>query len=521
MRTFQVPAGQAEGVLAALAREWATERRRQPARRITWFDTFDWRLHQAGWRLWSEQVGRGKPQLCLQGPEQQESGTDPIRTQRWTEGEPPDFVPAVLDPVVGVRRPLPLATVRLEGEVVRLLDARAKTVVRLYLEQGSDLPTLLRVEPLKGYEAVGTAVEERLRELSLEPNPGGFFPLALRAIGREAGDYSSALNIHLEPAMRADSALRRILEHLLIAVERNEEGTRRDLDSEFLHDFRVAVRRTRSVLSQVKGVLPQAQVEPLRQELKWLGQRTGPTRDLDVYLLNMETYKEALPVAVQRDLESLESFLRRHQRIEQRRLARSLDSQRYHRLLESWRRVVAGGRPGQGTTAADEEPPDASRPVREVAVERITGALDRVLKKGGEIQPATPARALHRLRIDCKKLRYLLEIFAGAFAPERIEPPVQALKKLQKTLGNFNDFEVQQETLRDFAHRMMRENPSAELERKIDTLLAMGRLLGHLATGQARERRRFHRRFEKFAGSRVQHHFEAMLAPEPAVGGEA
>ena len=38
----------------------------------------------------------------------------------------------------------------------------------------------------------------------------------------------------------------------------NEDGVRKDLDSEFLHDFRVAVRRTRSALSQIKGVFPAA-----------------------------------------------------------------------------------------------------------------------------------------------------------------------------------------------------------------------------------------------------------------------
>ncbi|MFC1662475.1 CHAD domain-containing protein, partial [Gemmatimonadota bacterium] len=36
----------------------------------------------------------------------------------------------------------------------------------------------------------------------------------------------------------------------------NEVGMLKNLDSEFLHDFRVAVRRTRSGLTQLKGVFP-------------------------------------------------------------------------------------------------------------------------------------------------------------------------------------------------------------------------------------------------------------------------
>ena len=56
--------------------------------------------------------------------------------------------------------------------------------------------------------------------------------------------------------MRADIASKFIYSHLLKAIKDNEQGTIADTDSEFLHDFRVAVRRTRTGLSQLKVVLP-------------------------------------------------------------------------------------------------------------------------------------------------------------------------------------------------------------------------------------------------------------------------
>jgi len=55
--------------------------------------------------------------------------------------------------------------------------------------------------------------------------------------------------------MRADIAGKYIYSHLLKAIKANEQGTIADTDSEFLHDFRVAVRRTRAGLSQIKGIL--------------------------------------------------------------------------------------------------------------------------------------------------------------------------------------------------------------------------------------------------------------------------
>lgn len=64
--------------------------------------------------------------------------------------------------------------------------------------------------------------------------------------------------IPLDPQLCADAAMRRILLALLEAMEVNETGTIANLDTEFLHGFRVAVRRTRSVLGQMKTVFPPA-----------------------------------------------------------------------------------------------------------------------------------------------------------------------------------------------------------------------------------------------------------------------
>ncbi len=71
----------------------------------------------------------------------------------------------------------------------------------------------------------------------------------------------------------------------LAAMRWNEAGLRADLDSEFLHDWRVAVRRTRCLLGQLKQVFPAGETRRLRSELGWLARLTGPLRDLDVFLL--------------------------------------------------------------------------------------------------------------------------------------------------------------------------------------------------------------------------------------------
>ena len=85
--------------------------------------------------------------------------------------------------------------------------------------------------------------------------------------------------------MPAATALATILTALLDALEANVPGTIRDIDTEFLHDLRIAVRWTRSALKLCGGALPAGLARDFRAEFRWLGDLTTPTRDLDVYLL--------------------------------------------------------------------------------------------------------------------------------------------------------------------------------------------------------------------------------------------
>jgi CHAD domain-containing protein len=71
---------------------------------------------------------------------------------------------------------------------------------------------------------------------------------------------------------------------------------------------------------------------------------------------------------------------------------------------------------------------------------------------------------------------------------------VGALRLLQDNLGDFNDLQVQQTSLSRFAREMSDEGLASA-----DTLLAMGRLVEHLAQRQIDERQHFTRCWTNFA----------------------
>jgi CHAD domain-containing protein len=413
-----------------------------------------------------------------------------------------------------MRRLLPVLHVEEEGLLVHILGAEEKTVARVRLLDSKvrvpgnlrtiELPSSLEIIPIKGYETAYerlVAFVEQELGLSQESEPG--FQRAARASNISPGDYSSKFRAQLDPAMTMGEAAIAIHKILLGSILANEEGTRQDLDSEFLHDFRVAVRRTRSALSQIKRVFPESQVKHFRKEFAWLGQITGPSRDLDVYLLRMQEYKAILPESVREDLKPLHDFLKVRKQEEHRRLARALESERYRKLLRSWERFLE--QPVPSTLS----PRNAEEPVLVASSKRITKIYQRILRKGAAIDDESPVSALHKLRIDCKKLRYLLEFFRSLHEDCQIRKLIKSLRSLQDNLGDFNDFEVQQSTLKRFARSMLEEGKG-----DVETLMAMGRLVERLEAGQQRERKRFSKRFAKFASPANERMVRALFSSE-------
>ena len=206
-------------------------------------------------------------------------------------------------------------------------------------------------------------------------------------------------------------------------------GTLRDIDTEFLHDLRVAVRRTRSALKLAGDVLPAGLAARFGPEFKWLGDLTTPTRDLDVYLLGYQDMADGLVSAKPAELAPFHDHLVGQRGIEYRRLARGLRSARFTRLISDWRAALGGLGPAHGRPAGD-----ATWPPRGCAG-RTGGCSARARRS-----PRTrPAERLHDLRKRCKELRYLLEFFASLFDPQAHQRAVKDLKGLQDCLGEFQD----------------------------------------------------------------------------------
>jgi CHAD domain-containing protein/CYTH domain-containing protein len=230
----------------------------------------------------------------------------------------------------------------------------------------------------------------------------------------------------------------------LIALESLEQARRAALrlddpdDAEALHDFRVAIRRTRSTLRAWKGDV-HGVGRRRRRALREIQNATGAGRDAEVSLQWLEAERSGLHSS--------------------------------HRLGHSWlvdrlsrrhREAMAEVR-GQVRQAFEDLHDDLRDRLEEMTVRTHLGDAERGPRFGEVLAPRARAEARglarllqavesaddeehgHRARIACKRLRYLLEPLCD-HAPGAADV-VKKCKRIQDALGELHDAHVLREEI--------------------------------------------------------------------------
>jgi CHAD domain-containing protein len=452
--------------------------------RLRRLDTFDQRLRGAGLTL-EHQIAASRERLVLGRVDGSSAVEVPVRDQHWPAlagALPAGRVRDTVAPVAGIRALMVASDERRRRQLLALRNAEGKTVVRIELDEPAALaaaPARLIVRALRGYVAQARRAERLLVGLGLRPVDNG---------GEgESGSVAAAPSA--DRVVPAPVVLAAVLSDFLVTIRENVPGLLDDVDTEFLHDFRVSVRRTRATLKLGRPVLPVVMRTRWEPDFRWLGDLTTPVRDLDVYELGLPVMSGWLMTADPADLDPLARHLRSRRTVERRSLVRGLRSARFGRLITDWEGELARlAVMPEALEDAVGEPLSAG----ELADRSVSRAYRRVDRGGALIRPDSPAVELHGLRKRCKELRYALEVFAPLIDRAAGKRAVADLKGLQDVLGRFQDAEVQRRALRGFAEEMMDEGTTA------GAMLAMGELIGHLDAEQDQARREFDVAFARF-----------------------
>ena len=420
-------------------------------RRRLFYDTFDWRLYRNGYVLERDLNGKNVYRL-------RSTGRDVV-TRTFVLDQDPDFswnfkrksLRDLLSPLISIRRLMVKDEVNVRIQLFELIDKRKKIQLRFelekYLKQDSrgrnrNLLINCRFYPLRGYEGI---CNKQLKWIDKNfPLPGRFYdPVShlLSAHNIKTTDYSSKLNLTLSPDMSIGQAMATTLLFHLDMIDQNLPGVKADLDSEFLHDFRIANRRSRSLLTQIKRVLPENKEKYYRQIFSWLSNETSEPRDLDVFILDIPRYESMLPVDMQAGLEPLRIALSGKRQKAHDKLLKTLNSAKFKKFMTGYRASLMTGLKDHFRTRA------GIQPVLKEADQVIWRVYNHLLKKGRYARETGDKQALHDLRKTGKKLRYLLETFRSLYPEKEIEQVVSQCRRLQNLLGRIVDYRVQQNYL--------------------------------------------------------------------------
>lgn len=191
-----------------------------------------------------------------------------------------------------------------------------------------------------------------------------------------------------------------------------------------VHDLRVSIRRFAQALAAFNSCFSTQDVKKLKRRLKKIMGLAGDVRDCDIALELLSKFK-SVPAAI------LSSFRKRRKEAE-RDLTGALKRWSQRRTYSKWRAVLESrGRGGIGYDPIGV----TARGVLQPMVREFLGRGKRALG------PKASIERIHRLRIEAKKLRYTVELFAPVDGAS-LDGWLERLKALQKVLGVISDCET-------------------------------------------------------------------------------
>jgi len=220
----------------------------------------------------------------------------------------------------------------------------------------------------------------------------------------------------------AGKAARSYLEHLIRQADKAAKRLIDPDDAEALHDFRVAIRRSRSWLKAFNDWIGIDDKE--LRGLRTLARRTNAARDAEIALLWLERLGEegefsGLAGDFGRQRDAAYAECRAHIETEWPQLSQKLSAE------------MKGCHDGPQFAG--------------IVLEQATTAHSKLSASLEHIHSVADIEAVHRARIAAKRLRYLLEPFRDVAA--NLVDPVELLKQVQDDLGDLHDLHLLLESL--------------------------------------------------------------------------
>jgi CHAD domain-containing protein len=230
-------------------------------------------------------------------------------------------------------------------------------------------------------------------------------------------------------------------------------------DPEGVHQMRVGLRRLRAAMALFADLLQDAQTAVIKGELKWLTQELAPARELEVLIKRVVAPVKKRHVSLD-GIPGLSRELSEKRAAALERARSAVTSARFRALTLE---IAAWLETGHWTSPhGDHVRAQGDAPIEASATAELKRRWKKIRKKG-KMLARLDAKGRHKLRIQAKKVRYATEFFApllsGKRAPKRRKKFLNALERLQDTLGDLNDIVVHEDLITAMRRGRRRSSP--------------------------------------------------------------
>lgn len=216
----------------------------------------------------------------------------------------------------------------------------------------------------------------------------------------------------------------------------HEEGTLLGQDNEELHDMRVATRRMRTAFDVFEPAFDPKIMKRFLKGLRAIGRALGEVRDMDVILEHALTYQGRLENEIRQGIEPLIADWRELIDKKRSKMTSHLQSEEYHHFKENFNIFLQA--PEQIKTRVESVVMNPQ--LRDIVPVLVYGRYAAV-RSYETILPTASIPQLHALRIEFKKLRYVLEYFREILG-EHANRAISEIKHIQDHLGELHDTDV-------------------------------------------------------------------------------
>ena len=310
------------------------------------------------------------------------------------------------------------------------------------------------------------------------------------------------LKFDINPFLKGEAAIMPLLSEMLGMLDVELLRLRRDKHKADFHHIRSILRRASNLLENLK-TLPPPTAEFLVSEFKKLNELTAKANALQEFFANEKRYTSAVPRMLRPGLVKVFNAVNAELTEERLRIAKAVANKRYESLFGGCQtRVLAAlaSIPKGEDSMAD---PDNVT----CLVKRLVGqTFHEFYNQGGKLRAESSPLELEVFRSTCRKIRYVLELFASLFEEKGLSGIATPLEKLQELLGKIDAHGSAIQTIEGY---MSTTNPAMEFKNL--SFAAMGALIAILQAKRLKARNALRKHLEEIKQKQFHESLDSLL----------